>query len=449
MFETSDPKHLYYVANRVTLFPEDEQILIKLYQPLVGAIAVALYQTLISNYDPYGIVSDSKGIYSLQEQLDCSLKTMFTSLHKLEAVGLVQTFLSDNVFNNVIVFKLLKVPSADKFFATPLLASLLKEKVGEETFHELSHKFAKEAKLREKPIKNARDVSANFFDMFRLPGDEAITPSSDVIEAAKENKVHEEEVAQVNDRDAIDWDFIKEQYEVYQIPASEVDNKKNQIRSLMQTYGLSEKEFVDESLTCLHGSYELNMRDISNTLAENYKRINTREHVQKQVNEGRKKALAAIKGLDDNDKKLLKEANESSPAEFLYKIKTEKGGIASAGERQIINNLHTQYGLPEDLINILTYTCLTYDTVVNSNLAYKIANDWLQHGVATAVQALQYVKKRRDSFGNGNNRRSRRNYNYQNKRVEKGTDWSKKKVDTNSGISTAQLKDLFKDLNNK
>ena len=101
------------------------------------------------------------------------------------------------------------------------------------------------------------------------------------------------------------------------------------------------------------------------------------------------------------------------------------------------------------MINILTYTCLTYDTVVNSNLAYKIANDWLQHGVATAVQALQYVKKRRDSFGNGNNRRSRRNYNYQNKRVEKGTDWSKKKVDTNSGISTAQLKDLFKDLNNK
>ena len=446
MFETSDPKHLYYVANRVTLFPEDEQILIKLYQPLVGAVAVALYQTLISDYDPYGIISDSKGIYSLQEQLDCSLKTMFTSLHKLEAVGLVQTFLSDNVFNNVIVFKLLKVPSADKFFATPLLASLLKEKVGEETFHELSHKFAKEAKLREKPIKNARDVSANFFDMFRRFDNIA---NWDKIEAAKENKVHEEEVAQVNDRDAIDWDFIKEQYEVYQIPASEVDNKKNQIRSLMQTYGLSEKEFVDESLPCLHGSYELNMRDISNTLAENYKRINTREHVQKQVNEGRKKALAAIKGLDDNDKKLLKEANESSPAEFLYKIKTEKGGIASAGERQIINNLHTQYGLPEDLINILTYTCLTYDTVVNSNLAYKIANDWLQHGVATAVQALQYVKKRRDSFGNGNNRRSRRNYNYQNKRVEKGTDWSKKKVDTNSGISTAQLKDLFKDLNNK
>lgn len=443
MFETADPKHLYYVANRIRLFPEDEKVLIKLYQPLVGAVAVALYQTLIQNYDPYGIISDSKGIYSLQEQLDCSLKQLFNSLHKLEAVGLVQTFLSDNVFNNVLVFKLLQVPAADKFFATPLLASLLKEKVGVPTFHDLSHAFAQEAKLKEKPIKNAKDVSANFFDVFRLPGDEAITPSSDVVQAAQENKVHEVEIAKVNDHDSIDWDFIKQEYSRYQIPASEIDLNKEQIRGLIQTYGLSEKEFVDESLPCLHGSYSLNMRDISNTLAENYKRTNTRENVQTQLNEGRKKALATIKDMDDNDKKLLKAANESSPAEFLYKLKTQKGGITSANEKQIINNLHTQYGFPEDLINILTYTCLTYDTVVSSNLAYKIANDWLQHGVATAVQALQYVKKRRNSFGK---KRPVRTYQ---KRVEKGTDWSKKKADRDAGISTEQLKNLFKDLNNK
>ncbi|AJY61123.1 replication initiation and membrane attachment family protein [Lactobacillus helveticus] len=443
MFETADPKHLYYVANRIRLFPEDEKVLIKLYQPLVGAVAVALYQTLIQNYDPYGIISDSKGIYSLQEQLDCSLKQLFNSLHKLEAVGLVQTFLSDNVFNNVLVFKLLQVPAADKFFATPLLASLLKEKVGVPTFHDLSHAFAQEAKLKEKPIKNAKDVSANFFDVFRLPGDEAITPSSDVVQAAQENKVHEVEIAKVNDHDSIDWDFIKQEYSRYQIPASEINLNKEQIRGLIQTYGLSEKEFVDESLPCLHGSYSLNMRDISNTLAENYKRTNTRENVQTQLNEGRKKALATIKDMDDNDKKLLKAANESSPAEFLYKLKTQKGGITSANEKQIINNLHTQYGLPEDLINILTYTCLTYDTVVSSNLAYKIANDWLQHGVATAVQALQYVKKRRNSFGK---KRPVRTYQ---KRVEKGTDWSKKKADRDAGISTEQLKNLFKDLNNK
>lgn len=445
MFETSNPKQLYYVANQVTLLAENEKVLIKLYQPLVGAVAVALYQTLINDYDPYGIVSDAKGIYSLQEQLDCSLKQMFNSLHKLEAVGLVQTYLSDNVFNNILVFKLLQVPSADKFFATPLLASLLKEKVGITTFHDLSHSFAQAAKLKEKSIKNARDVSATFFDVFRLPGDEAITPSDDVIQAAHENKIPKAETAQVNDHDPIDWDYLKQEYSRYRISESEIDFNKDQIRGLMQTYGLSEKEFVDESLPSLHGSYKLNMREIKNSLAENYKSVNTRSNVQKQVDEGKKKALAVIKNMNEDDKKLLQAANESSPAEFLYKIKTQKGGIATASEKQIINNLHTQYGLPEDLINILTYTCLTYDTVVSSNLAYKIANDWLQHGVATAVQALQYIKKRRDNFGTRKTTRTVRTY----KRVEKGTDWTKKKSDPNKGISTEQLKNLFKDLNNK
>ena len=194
-----------------------------------------------------------------------------------------------------MVFKLLKIPSSDNFFSTPLLASLLKEKVGVTTFHNLSHNFAQETKLKERAIKNARDVSATFFDVFRLPGDEAITPSNDVMQAAQENQSYEVKEAKVNDRDSIDWDVIKDQYEIYQIPASEVDAKKNQIRGLMQTYGLTEKEFVDESLPCLHGSYTLNMRDISNTIAENYKRMSTRENVQKQLSQGQKRHWLLLK----------------------------------------------------------------------------------------------------------------------------------------------------------
>lgn len=38
---------------------------------------------------------------------------------------------------------------------------------------------------------------------------------------------------------------------------------------------------------------------------------------------------------------------------------------------------------------------------------------------------------------------------YSNKRVERGTDWSKKSVNTDSSITTDQLRELFKDLDNK
>ena len=87
---------------------------------------------------------------------------------------------------------------------------------------------------------------------------------------------------------------------------------------------------------------------------------------------------------------------------------------------------------------------MTYDTVVTSNRAYRIANDWLQGGISTGVQALEYVKKRKADILKKKNRQSYR----QNNRVEKGTDWSKKKA-KNEGMSTEQLKDIFKDLKNK
>lgn len=38
---------------------------------------------------------------------------------------------------------------------------------------------------------------------------------------------------------------------------------------------------------------------------------------------------------------------------------------------------------------------------------------------------------------------------YSGKRIEKGTDWSKKEIDTSSGIPIDELKELFRNLNNK
>lgn len=194
MFETSDPKQPFFVTNKVVLFPNDIRILIKLYQPLVGATAIALYLTLVEDFNADAILSDAKGIYSLQEQLDCSLKDLFKALHKLEAVGLIKTVLIKNeIMGQVITFRLLRVPTSSEFFSTPLLASLLKEKVGVTTFHNLSHTFARENKKKENQVngnKSGRDVSASFIDVFRLPGQEAISPSLDVKEAANENQTH-------------------------------------------------------------------------------------------------------------------------------------------------------------------------------------------------------------------------------------------------------------------
>ena len=443
MFETSNPRQPFLVLNQIKLFPEDIEILIKLYQPLIGATAISLYQTLIENFDSYDTISSAKAIGLLQQQIDCGLRELFLALHKLEAVGLVKTYLKPTMVGKTILFRLLKVPQPREFFSTPLLSSLLREKIGTTNFQNLSHYFANQNKSREKEIKDAREVSASFFDVFRLSQKEAINPSQEVQEAAIENQTQDIPKAEINDTDIIDWKFIEDQFETYQIPVDEVKLNKAAIRSLIQTYGLTEQEFVEEALPTLHGSYELNMKKIENMIADNYRLDHTRQNIIKQIDKNKEKTVSH---KNNKNQKLIDTATNMPPAQFLYKMKEAKGGFTTASENQILSNLRIK-GLPTDVINIITYTCLEYygNANVNYKLANNLANDWLQHNIATAAQALEYIEKR-----GINQRKQNKGNNYNKKHIEKGTDWSKKKAKKpDKNFNPEELKKFFKDFEDK
>lgn len=442
MFKTADPKQLYFVVNKIELFPQDEEVLTKLYQPIIGGLGSALYHTLIQDFAPAATMMDAKGLYFLQEQIEISLENLFETLHKLEATGLVKTYLVKNVVNNVLAFKLLKVPSSSEFYATPLLSSLLREKIGDVAFSDLSHYFSRKSKLSQTPLQNAEDISASFLEVFSLPEAEAINPSEAVQKAQADNNVVAIEKAQVNDDHSIDWQIIKDQFEMYQINPGEVDKNMNRIQTLIKTYGLSESEFVNETLPTLSGRNVLDMNLIANQIAENYKSISTRKQIKKTIIEHPEDAKLDLAGFNEQEKNLIRTANKLYPAEFLYQLKSRKGGIVSPGEKRILSTLSGQYGLPEDLINLLVYTCLTYSPVVNSSLAYQIVNDWLQKGITTASQALRYTKERRTST------ESKKKYYHTNKkqkRVEQGTDWSKKKAEIDPNIDLDKLRESFKE----
>ena len=440
MFETADPKQKFFVANGIKIYPDSLQILTRLYQPLIGAVGVSLYQTLIYNYNPQMILSDSRGLYFLQEQMDCSLKAIFNSLHKLEAVGLVKTSLIENEVSKIIVFELLKVPTAKEFFATSLLTSLLREKVGQSAFAELSNFFASKAKMHKKMIQTGQDISASFFDVFRLPDAEAITPSAEVQAAAAANQVADVGPAQINEKTNIDWDFMRDRLRAYQISPSEVDHKKAEIISLMQIYGLNEQEFIDEALPTFHGSSELNLREISRVIAENYRSVQKRKEVKQKLAQNRKQPVTVK--LSDQNQAILLEAKRKTPAEFLYYLKTRKGGFTTASENRVLNNLVNR-GLPVDLINVLAYVCLEYDTVLTASLAEKIANDWLQNNIATPEQALAYVENR-------SKRPSRPNYTRSHgRRKENATDWSKNQPRVDPNVDLNSLNALFNDLDDQ
>ena len=116
MFETDNPKQPFFIANHIDLYPADIRILVKLYQPLIGSLALSMYLSLNEDYNSGAMLSDSTGLYALQEQLDCNLKSLFIALHKLEGTGLIQTRMIENeIMGQVLVFQLAKVPSSSQF----------------------------------------------------------------------------------------------------------------------------------------------------------------------------------------------------------------------------------------------------------------------------------------------------------------------------------------------
>lgn len=445
MYKTLNPKQPFFITNRVDIFPNDLRVLVKLYQPLIGSRALSLYLSMTEDYDSEAILSDAKGIYTLQEQLDCDINKLLLSLHKLEGVGLVKTSTLENkIMGQVLLFTLTDVPSSSEFFSTALLTSLLEEKVGITMFQSLSHEFASASQKSFSQINgldSAKDVSASFMDIFRLPKEEIDNPSSEVKEAAQENQIVQNKTATIDSSDQIDWEFMKQQFEIYQIAGNEIDQNRPAIQGLMRTYGLTEQEFVDETLPCLHGDYHLNLPLIKQTIANSINAEHTRENLkkQKQYNSSNED----IKHFSKREQEVLQLAQSKSPAQFIYQLKSDRHDYVDASEYQVLDNLYNQKGISVDLLNILTYACLKTAPNVSYRLANKILHDWLQHGVQSGAQALDYMNKRAQNKLKKQQNRSASFYSH--KTVEKGTDWSKKKAPEQPDISAADLKKFFKD----
>ena len=72
---------------------------------------------------------------------------------------------------------------------------------------------------------------------------------------------------------------------------------------------------------------------------------------------------------------------------------------------------------------------------------------WLQHGVKTGSEALDYMDKRKKA----QEQRQSKRYNRfaPRKTVEKGTDWNKQKPKVKSDVSSAELKEFFKNFEDK
>ena len=123
------PADTYTVVNRTVINSNDRKLITMLYQPIIGYTAVSLYFTFIDDLDKLEIMSDDLTHHHLMATMQLKLESIVKAREKLEAVGLLKTYLKkDNI--NHYVYLLFSPISANEFFNHPILNIVLYNNLG-------------------------------------------------------------------------------------------------------------------------------------------------------------------------------------------------------------------------------------------------------------------------------------------------------------------------------
>ncbi|MCA0755519.1 helicase DnaB [Paenibacillus sp. N4] len=169
--------HRYYIFRDFSLSSLDYKMLSLIYQPMIGAFAVAFYQQLY-----HGIAEGCSGYSSLEPQRKLFLglglemnekgrKYLIEQASRLEAVGLLQTSrlgLTDNA-DVIYEYELAEPLSPAEFFRNMHLTMLLRDKVGKYAVISLRESFgAVEPDELAGAQLNKENISTPFYELFKL-----------------------------------------------------------------------------------------------------------------------------------------------------------------------------------------------------------------------------------------------------------------------------------------
>ena len=155
------PADTYTVLNKTIITDKDRKLISMLYQPIIGYTAVSLYYTLIDDLDRLEIISDDLTHYHLMTTMQLKLDDIVIAREKLEAVGLLKTYMKkDNI--NQYVYLLFSPITPHDFFNHPILNIVLYNNVGKKEYDKLLNYF----KVPRLNLKEYDDITHSFDEVF-------------------------------------------------------------------------------------------------------------------------------------------------------------------------------------------------------------------------------------------------------------------------------------------
>ncbi len=372
-------KDIYVVLNKTILNESDRDVLVTLYQPVIGAMPINLYLTLWSNLDKTHVISDEYLHEQLIRNLGINISTFMESREKLEAVGLLKTYVKKDTVNNY-VYELYSPLSPYEFFNNPLLNTALYTNVGKSEYK----KLVKYYELPKIDLSDYKDISVAFSDVFESV---AFNQTEGLFDTIRKRSINNVEIIPNIDLDLIlsmipdevlNKKGITKDMKDFIYKLSFIYNLKNEDVKELLSDSVTERKTIDKDKlreNCLRyysfENYGSNPTIIYRTQPENLR--------------------SSIKSTS-NKAKIIYMFETTSPHDFLV----SKTGVSSLskGDAKLLEHLMLDLNLKAGVVNVLVDFVLRIN---NNKLTPKfveaIALQWKRSNIETVEDAMSIAKK--------------------------------------------------------
>ncbi len=369
------PADTYTVINKSIITSYDKKIITMLYQPIIGYTAVSLYNTLLDDLEKTQMMSEDLTHHHLMNTMQLRLEDILVSREKLEAVGLIKTYMKkDNI--NQYVYVVYSPISANEFFNHPVLNVVLYNNLGKKEYEKVKNYF----KIPKIVLKDYEDITASFDDVF--------TPVRGTAEVSEDIITNNSNNININNR--IDYSLL-----ISGLPEYEkcfTDDTKELINTLSYIYNL---DTLDMQGLIRNSINEKGMIDKSvlRKSCRDYYKFDNFGNLPTLIYNKQPEYLKKPKGDNSKWAKMVYTFENITPYQLL-KAKY-KGGNPTERDKKLIEDLLVEQKLAPGVVNVLiSYVLKINNEQLNRNYIETIAGQWKRLNVETVEDAMRLAEKK-------------------------------------------------------
>lgn len=347
----------------------DKDVMVELYQPLVGANATILYLTLLKQKRN----EDEENEYQLTHLLNILQFTpaQFLSARRmLEGVGLLRSY-SNEARQYIYVLYAPKNPK--DFFDDVLFKGLLIQSIGEKETKKLASRYKVNLEIEQ----GFNEVSASFVDIFHPNYDDAAFKKN-----FKDSFVgHDEGRIRINFNDDLFTKYLSDTLGNPELTVGKRDLKE--IARYSTLFGFSEKQMA-AVVASVYNQEVTPKIDFAKLALKAEEELRSKPNISLEMN--------VMKGNDPISEK-CRLMDETSPAKYLRIL--QNNTKVSKSDLQIVESLSKNYGFTNGVINaIIDYALAMCDNTLNLNYCEKVASSLARANVKTAIDAMNQLNRK-------------------------------------------------------